>query len=270
MAIACSVYGAVRWEGFKCQLMSADLCFISVVGWWFWNDFFISQPPSQQEQQIVNDIQTNLWRCPYIKKTSHIEKFWACPSSNFIPITWPCGWVFYTDLQCKRHLENYGCRLHTGSGARGTGEQKCEHCNYISVMWDLKFSRWWLWRMPSSGMLRHVALVRTDVSEALTSSIIRVTRIGELGATLAITNMYWLLVTANVVRSSPILVTLMIEALSSSETSVLTRATQCNGCLIPEFFHNRRNESFLGRQDCCESLVSCLELTPIAKSLRSW
>jgi hypothetical protein len=37
-----------------------------------------------------------------------------------------------------------------------------------------------------------------------------------------------LLVTANVVPSSPILVTLMIEAISSSETSVLTRATRRN------------------------------------------
>jgi hypothetical protein len=34
--------------------------------------------------------------------------------------------------------------------------------------------------MASSGMLRHVALVRTDVSEELSSSIIRVTRIGEV------------------------------------------------------------------------------------------
>jgi hypothetical protein len=35
-----------------------------------------------------------------------------------------------------------------------------------------------------------------------------------------------LLVTANVVLSSPILVTLMVEALSSSETSVFTTATR--------------------------------------------
>jgi hypothetical protein len=64
-------------------------------------------------------------------------------------------------------------------------------------------------------MLRRVALARTEVSEELGASIIRVTRIGEL-------------VTANVVPSSRILITLMMEALSSSETSVLTRATQRN------------------------------------------
>jgi hypothetical protein len=61
-------------------------------------------------------------------------------------------------------------------------------------------------------MLRHVVLVRTDVSEERSASFIRVTRIGGLG-TLAI-------VTANVIPSHPI-----IEALSSFETSVLTRAT---------------------------------------------
>jgi hypothetical protein len=69
--------------------------------------------------------------------------------------------------------------------------------------------------MASSAMLRRVARVKTDISEELT---------------------------AKGVRSSPILVTLMMEALSSSETSVLTGATRRN---IPEdaipHSHSREN-----------------------------
>jgi hypothetical protein len=42
--------------------------------------------------------------------------------------------------------------------------------------------------MVPSGMLRRVALVRTDVSEELGPSFIRVTRIRELGTTLALTS----------------------------------------------------------------------------------
>jgi hypothetical protein len=42
-------------------------------------------------------------------------------------------------------------------------------------------------RMPSSGMLRSVSLERIDVSQELSASIIRVTRIGEIG-TLAVTS----------------------------------------------------------------------------------
>jgi hypothetical protein len=81
--------------------------------------------------------------------------------------------------------------------------------------------------MLSPGMLILVALVKADVSEERISSIFGVTRIGVLS----------LLVTANVAPNSPILVALMMEAIRSSEISVLTRATRLNipedGILLP-------------------------------------
>jgi hypothetical protein len=42
--------------------------------------------------------------------------------------------------------------------------------------------------MASSGMLLRVAFVRTDVSEELSASFIRVTIIGELRTTIAVTS----------------------------------------------------------------------------------
>jgi hypothetical protein len=88
-------------------------------------------------------------------------------------------------------------------------------------------------------MLHCVALVRTDVSEEPSASFIRVTRIGELGT---------MLVTASAVPSSPILVTLMKEALGSFQTLVLTRAMRHN---IPEdaILHSHRHENLKSYRD---------------------
>jgi hypothetical protein len=91
-----------------------------------------------------------------------------------------------------------------------------------------------------------VALVRTNVSEEFSASFIRVTRIGEPGTTLAefvfLRRLHRLLVTANVVPSSPILVTLKMEAIRSSETSLLITSTCCN---IPVYgiLHSHRREN---------------------------
>jgi hypothetical protein len=77
--------------------------------------------------------------------------------------------------------------------------------------------------MMSSGLLRRVTLIRTDVSEEPGASFIRVTKIGELGTTQAATS------NRRTLRSY-------------SGTSVLTRATRRNN---PEdtILHSHRLEN---------------------------
>jgi hypothetical protein len=85
-------------------------------------------------------------------------------------------------------------------------------------------------------MLCRVALLGTEVSEEISASIIR--------------NVSRKLLTANVIPSSRVLAILMMEALCSSETSFLKRAT---GGIIPEddILHSH----------CCENLKSYIALT---------
>jgi hypothetical protein len=77
--------------------------------------------------------------------------------------------------------------------------------------------------MSSSGMLRRVALLRTNIR-------IFLRRVPKL------------LVTANVLPISPIVLSLITEAIRSSDTSVLTRSTRHN---IPEddILHRHRREN---------------------------
>jgi hypothetical protein len=77
-------------------------------------------------------------------------------------------------------------------------------------------------------MLRRVALVRIYVSEELRASIIRVTRIGVLG-TLAETS-----------NRRTVFVTIMMEAIGSSETAVFTRTTQLKNPEDP-ILHSHRH-----------------------------
>jgi hypothetical protein len=104
--------------------------------------------------------------------------------------------------------------------------------------------------MSTFEMLRREAFLTTDVSGEIYVSIIRGTGICELGTTLAVTsnrhtllrNTEYFIFFANVVPVSPILVTLMMEALSSSETPAFTGATRRK---LPEddIIHSHRREN---------------------------
>jgi hypothetical protein len=112
-------------------------------------------------------------------------------------------------------------------------------------------------RTPSTGLLLRVALVRTDVPEERIAFIIRVTSIVEQVTKLvnyfskhlsSFCSLFQLLVAANVVPSSLILVIPKIEAIISSEPSVLTTATRHNipgNSILPS--HRRESlKSYIG------------------------
>jgi hypothetical protein len=103
------------------------------------------------------------------------------------------------------------------------------------------------WRMMSSGMWCRMGLLRTDDSEELIATIIRVEEISELASyvlwSVFLHSMSQLRVTAYVVSSSLILSTLMTEAIRSSESSVLKRPIRHHS---PEYGirHIHRHENF--------------------------
>jgi hypothetical protein len=102
---------------------------------------------------------------------------------------------------------------------------KVFHCHALFMLNEFFYN----WKYAEC----HMALVRTNISVECITSIIRKTRIGELGTLPGTKNRNMLrrntsVLWARVVPSTPILVTLMMEAICSSKTSVLTRATQHN------------------------------------------
>jgi hypothetical protein len=103
--------------------------------------------------------------------------------------------------------------------------------------------------MPSSGIIRRVALVRTEVSGELSAYIISVTRIGELG-TLAVTSNRSVLrrVTRRNIPEDGILHSHRRENLKSY-TSMLDYTTVS---VLLLFVHNRPECVFLS----CQQIIS--------------
>jgi hypothetical protein len=79
--------------------------------------------------------------------------------------------VVFWDIKTSSYLRGYTLRLHY-------------RVQPVNAMLDLRFSCRWLWRMPTSGMSRRVALLRIDVSEKVIPSIISVSILSEVGTPL--------------------------------------------------------------------------------------
>jgi hypothetical protein len=134
---------------------------------------------------------------------------------------WPDRIVSFSSLRVKQLIESFypSYTLRT----QYTGARSKANCLETVVLWNV--SKKTLepvssWKMVSSGMLRRLVLVRTDVSEELIASIIRVTRISDVRKS------YQYLITE--ACSEKILVTLMIEAIRSSDAPALLRNTRRN------------------------------------------
>jgi hypothetical protein len=113
------------------------------------------------------------------------------------------------------------------------------------LIWDLRSSRRWLWRMPFSGMWHRAVFVWTDVSEDHIASISRVEE-------SANEELAWTGLLAHAGSSLADSSTMEMEAIRSSETSVHTKTARChipeNGILQSKLFPVIRKARYSGNQ----------------------
>jgi hypothetical protein len=114
----------------------------------------------------------------------------ACHFRVFCIKTWQndCGIIYLRGcgmvvayLRCS----STAIEWHLLPADRGFTDTKQAWQRLPTAPFDCSRKRWTQrhWRMVSFGMLRRVALVRSDVTEELSASFITVTRIDELGTT---------------------------------------------------------------------------------------
>jgi hypothetical protein len=109
--------------------------------------------------------------------------------------------TFRAVIKAKYYTANHGNRFEVRlilendiEAAKTTvGSEECLYASSTSLRNlepNVKSNKYYIssWRMVSSGMLRRMALVITDVSEELSPSFTRVARVGELGTMLAVTS----------------------------------------------------------------------------------
>jgi hypothetical protein len=128
-----------------------------------------------QKNLVLNCVFKLSWFFCCIKRTERDSILRSQhPSYSSLLSVWCSRMLIYSVLLCFDIVSVYN--LHVA--------RKRDVVLYASNRWQASCCKvcyiHYIWRMPSSGMSRRVAVIRTDVSEDHITSIIRVTKIGKL------------------------------------------------------------------------------------------
>jgi hypothetical protein len=147
--------------------------------------FFFSRPFNNRVAKCISQSVGLVTGMVLLKPLGHSKEFSQWPGKH-----WNCGRSCDEFFRIPDRMSLWISDCSVSAPNWISSAQIWSHVGYLYFFdfpMNFDLSSFVFWRMPSSGMLHYLAVVRTDVSEEHIMSIIRVTRIKELRTMLAVT-----------------------------------------------------------------------------------